>query len=165
MRDTVVEIQELKDKLEYLGLDRVVFLSLGEEKREKITDHLTSIDLEISLEPMKDWKRSVGKFYEDKRGYDEILDWRTEKLQTLFDQNNIIAYFMNREPGFRLSNKDNLLIVKSMLTHINEITGSGIIIQNIGNKPYGQEAIKEATYVTKKIEFEPYITGEGHRNF
>lgn len=166
MGDTVIDTAELKKNLNRLGLDRIIFLSLQKEKiaswRKKskiINEYESVIDLEISLDPMGGWQRSVGKFYEDKRGYGQIEDWRTEELKKLFDRENIISYFMKKEPDFRLSNEDNLAIVKSMVTHIDIIAKAEVGIQNIGSSQYDAELLKEAAEITKKVRFEPYIIG------
>jgi hypothetical protein len=167
MGETIVDTEQLGAKLRGLGLDGIVDISLRKEtsprwkeKSKVIDEHNTIIDLEIAIDPIKDWYLPVGKFYNNTEGYKEEHDWRAEELKKLFGNDNMLSYFMTTKPDFRLKDSDSLTAVKSMLMALSDITEAGILVTNIAFKPFDHKLIETAKRITHSVIYEPYVIGE-----
>lgn len=168
MNEGKIDTKSLKERLVKSGLDEIFSFYLREQKdgqgnpkRLKVNDFITGIDLEIALEPLDGWKRQIGMFYENTK-YSDETGWEVKTLQNLFGKDNILSYFMSREPDFRLCNEDSLLVLRSVTEYLSQITKAGIQVRNIAEKQYNPSIIEEVTRITRKIELKPYIIGKDH---
>lgn len=168
MTDGSIDTRLLKRTLKESGLDEIFSFYLQEErdehgriKRTPLNEHKTVIHLEIALEPIANWKKSIGRFYADKR-YTDKEEWEFGALKEMIHNDNILSYFMEKQPDFRLCNEDSMLVMRSTVEYLNQITKAGISVRNIAKVPYNPGVVDEITRLTRRIEFHPFILGTDH---
>jgi len=171
MGETAINAKSIKERLAVMGIEGIVVLSLAEEKydnglpkRSKVNDYITCIGLKIDVDPMFGWRRAIGKFYENTR-YHDPGDWRVKELQALLKNDDLISYFATRPFTFRLSNEDNVTIIRSMTEHINQITTAGIQMCFVGKNKYDPSLLSEARRITRDVDFKPYVIGRDNYAF
>jgi hypothetical protein len=169
MGETVIETEELKNKLQKSGLNSILNIYLMKDillpwrvPGKNINDHESIINLGIAIDPIpvNKWYLQVGRFINNTKGYDEEPDKRAGDLRKLFGNDNILSYFMVKEPDFRLRDSDNLKIVRSMLVAISDIEGAGITIEKIAFRDFDYSRIEKAREITHNVTYEPYFMGD-----